>query len=107
MPRTVVLFAGGLALIAAPAQALDRRVRLVNDSKHAVTEFYGSKFGDRASGDDMLGDDDLPPGGTLILNFEDGSGYCRFAFRAVFDDGKILARKSVNVCEVGTVRYTE
>ena len=90
-----------------PAAALDRRVRIVNDSKQAIVEFYGSHAGERPSEEDMLGAGDLAAGASLILSFEDGSGYCRFAFRAVFEDGLELARPSVNVCEVGTYRYTD
>jgi hypothetical protein len=55
----------------------------------------------------MLGDDILPAGGSIVLNFDDGSGYCRYRFRAVFADGVELERPSVNVCEVGTYRYTD
>ena len=46
-------------------------------------------------------------GGAVVVNFEDGSGYCRFRFRAVFDDAVELTRPNVNVCEVGTYRYTD
>jgi hypothetical protein len=49
----------------------------------------------------------LPAGGAVVIDFEDGSGYCRFRFRAVFDDAVELTRPNVNVCEVGTYRYTD
>jgi hypothetical protein len=97
----------GAILTVTSAQALDRRVRIVNDSKVDIVEFYGSHVGEAPSDEDMLGEDDLPPGKSVVLNFDDGSGYCRFAFRAVFDDGVELTRPSVNVCEVGTYRYTD
>lgn len=93
--------------VCGPAEALDRRVRIVNDSTHDIVEFYGSRVGGGPSQEDMLGETDLSPGGSIILSFEDGSGYCRFAFRAVFDDGLELERASVNVCEIGTYRYTD
>ena len=98
-----------LAMAAAlgPAAALDRRVRLVNASTHDIIEFYGSHVGEQPSEDNMLGDEVLPAGAARIFDFDDGSGYCRFSFRAVFEDGVELVRKSVNVCEVGTYRYTD
>src|SRR4051794_26908104 len=66
------------------AQALDRRVRIVNASHVDIVEFYGSHVGELPSDEDMLGGDDLAAGRSVILNFDDGSGYCRFGFRAVF-----------------------
>ena len=50
---------------------------------------------------------DEPAGGLLPGDFDDGSGYCRFRFRAVFEDQLELVRDSVNICEVGTYRYTD
>lgn len=97
----------GATLGCSSAQALDRRVRIVNASHVDIVEFYGSHVGELPSDEDMLGGDNLPAGRSVILNFEDGSGYCRFGFRAVFSDGAELARPSVNVCEVGTYRYTD
>jgi hypothetical protein len=103
----IFLAAATLAALGSHAEALDRRVRIVNDSKHAITAFYGTNVSDQDWGDSLLGTDVLKPGNAIVLDFEDNSGYCRFRFRAVFEDGKELLRPSVNVCEVGTYRYTE
>jgi hypothetical protein len=89
------------------ASALDRRVRIVNDSRHDIVEFYGVNVDIREWRENLLGDGILPAGSSLVLNFDDGSGYCRYRFRAVFDDGVDLVRPSVNVCEIGTYRYTD
>jgi hypothetical protein len=97
----------GLLALAGSAQALDRRVRIVNDSTHAIVAFFGTNVGIRDWQDSLLGADALKPGNSIVLDFEDGSGYCRFRFRAVFDDRAEAVRDSVNVCEVGTYRYTE
>jgi hypothetical protein len=102
-----VVAAAMLFIGSGEAEALDRRVRIVNDSKHVITAFYGTNVSDQDWGDSLLGSDNLKPGNSIVLDFEDNSGYCRFRFRAVFDDGKELLRPSVNVCEVGTYRYTE
>lgn len=97
----------GLAVLAEPAAALDRRVRIVNDSKVDIVDFFAVNVDLRDWPDSLLGDDILPAGGSVVLNFDDGSGYCRFRFRAVFTDGVALERDSVNICEVGTYRYTD
>jgi hypothetical protein len=98
---------GAAALLSAPAFALDRRVRIVNDSKHDIVGFYGTNVGVRDWQDNLLGAAILRAGASIVLDFEDGSGYCRFRFRAVFDDNKELVRPSVNICEVGTYKYTD
>jgi len=109
MNRSVRIFvaAAAVVVLCGQAHALDRRVRIVNDSKHVITAFYGTNVSDEGWGDSLLGADALKPGNSIVLDFEDNSGYCRFRFRATFDDGKELVRRSINVCEVGTYRYTE
>jgi hypothetical protein len=106
-PFRIFLAVAALAILCGRADALDRRVRIVNDSKHVIAAFYGTNVSAPDWGDSLLGTDTLKPGNSVVLDFEDNSGYCRFRFRAVFDDRKELVRQSVNVCEVGTYRYTE
>lgn len=97
------------AILVSPvlAETVDRRVRIVNDSRHDIVGFHGSYVGVRDWGESLLGADILSAGAAIVLDFEDGSGYCRFRFRAVFDDGLEVVRESVNVCELGTYRYTD
>ncbi len=87
------------------AEAADRRVLIANESSRAIVALYGSRAGGPTN-ENKLGEEGLAPGGSAIVDFDDGSGYCSFAFRAVFDDGVELVRPRVNVCEVGTYRYT-
>jgi hypothetical protein len=89
------------------ANALDRRVRIVNESSRDIVAFYGVIVTERDWPESLLGENRLLAGASIVLNFEDESGYCRYRFRAVFDDGVELVRPSVNVCEVGTYRYTD
>ena len=96
-----------VAGLAAPATAIDRRVRVVNDSSHDIVRFFAVSVGAPDPAESMLGDNILAAGSFVVLNFEDGSGYCRYRFRAIFDDGLDLLRESVNVCEVGSYRYTD
>ena len=105
--RRIVLLAASLMALPQSAEALDRRVRIVNDSQVDIVSFFSVNVDTRDWSESLLGDDILPAGGSIVLNFDDGSGYCRYRFRAVFVDGLELERKSVNVCEVGTYRYTD
>jgi hypothetical protein len=109
MSRTFLAGLGAVAFLAGAgdALALDRRVRIVNDSHFKIVGFFATNVGLRDWRESLLGEDVLPAGASVVLNFEDGSGYCRFRFRAVFEDGVELERASVNICEVGTYRYAD
>ena len=106
--RNVVTALATLAVTATsaiPAFALDRRVRIVNDTGYVLVEFYGSNKGSTSWEEDILGPDVLGSGQSVMINFDDGTGYCMFDFKAVFDDGDVLTRKGVNICEIGTYTY--
>ena len=47
----------------------------------------------------------LPSGHSVVINIDDGTGYCQYDFRAVFDDGDIVEQAAVNVCEIGTFTF--
>ena len=42
-----------------------------------------------------------------MINIDDGSGACLYDFKAVFDDGDVLTRNQINVCQISEYRYTE
>jgi hypothetical protein len=88
-----------------PAQALDRHVKIINDTSYDIVEFYGSQVDAKTWEEDILGSDILRSGSNVDVNFDDGTGYCLFDFRAIFEDGDELVRKNINVCEIGSYRY--
>ncbi len=47
----------------------------------------------------------LPSGNSVVINFDDGTGYCIFDLRAEFEDGDVLEKFGVNVCELGSFTY--
>ncbi|MBZ4022565.1 hypothetical protein CKO11_08860 [Rhodobacter sp. TJ_12] len=102
---TVAAVAAVLASVAVPAAALDRRVKIVNVTGYTMVRFYGSNTGSDSWEEDILGRDVLPSGDSVIINFDDASGYCKFDFKAVFEDGDELVKEGVNVCEIGTFTY--
>jgi hypothetical protein len=92
-------------LAALPATALDRRVEIINNTGFTIVEFYGSNAGSKSWEEDILGPDLLPSGSSFVVNFDDASGFCKFDFRAVFDDGDALERRGINICEIATFTY--
>jgi hypothetical protein len=105
--RKLVLLAAGLcALIAGPALAEDRHVKLINETDHTIVQFYASNVGQNDWEEDILGSDMLKPGGAVTVNIDDGTGYCKYDFKAVFSDGDVLVRHGIDVCETSVYRYT-
>lgn len=107
MSRLVTLGLSALLALATalPAAALDRRVQIINNTGYTIVEFYGSNTGSNSWEEDILGQDVLPSGNSVVINFDDASGYCKFDFRAVFEDGDVLEKGGVNICEISTFTY--
>ena len=96
-----------LSLSAISANAADRRVTVVNKTKVAVVEFYASRADTDDWEEDILGQDVLEPDDSVEINIDDGSGACRFDFKAVFDDDDEVIKKKIDVCAVGTFTLTQ
>lgn len=100
-------FTGALLTLALalPASALDRRVHIVNNTGYTMVQFYGSNQGTDDWEEDILGTDVLPSGYSVVIDFDDGTGYCIFDFKAVFEDGDEVVDFGNNVCELSTFTY--
>ena len=106
--RAGAALAGVAALTAAivgPAWAADRHVKIVNKTGVMMNEFYASRVGAKSWEEDILGADVLASGQSVNINIDDGTGACRFDFKAVFDDGDVVIRENIDVCKVGTYTY--
>jgi hypothetical protein len=90
-----------------PASADEnKRVKIINETEHNIVQFYASRVGTNDWEEDILDVDVLPPGQSVNINFG-GSDFCMYDFKAVFDDGDVLVRNRVNVCELDVYRYSE
>lgn len=97
-----------IGLAAAPANAdEDRNVEIINETRHTIVEFYASNIGRDTWEEDILGEDVLPVGQSVNINIDDGTEACLYDFKAVFNDGDELVRNRIDVCSVGTYRYSE
>src|SRR5271154_6223946 len=106
MMLSAVLVAGSVfAGITGANAAADRHVTIDNKTDSALVHFYASNVNQNYWHDDLLGDETIDPNYHWRLNIDDGTGACMFDFKAVFDDGTSLVRRSVNVCKVGTFTY--
>ena len=106
MQRSALAVAVIIACVA-DASAYDRRVVVVNNTSTSIQEFYASNTGQNDWQEDILGNDMLQPGQEVTINIDDGSGYCKYDFRAVFEDATETTKAGVNVCEVGRFSFEE
>jgi hypothetical protein len=105
--RVLALSVLGLAITASAASALDRRVNINNKTQSVMTEFYASNTGADTWQEDILGKYVLDAGGSVTVNIDDGTGYCKYDFKAVFDDGSEVVSPNNNVCELSDFNITE
>lgn len=102
-----VLATVGMIGLAQPSSAADRRVEVINKTSHDIVNFYASNVGTNSWEEDILGVSVLPPNSSAVINIDDGSGYCKFDFKAVFSDGGSAVKGGNNVCELETFTFTE
>lgn len=103
---TAALVLGVLAMSVVGAQALDRRVKIINSSSYDIYEFYASNTGSNSWEEDILGKNILPAGNSVNINIDDGTGYCKYDFKAVFEDGDEVVSADNNVCELAQFTFT-
>ena len=88
------------------SQAEDRRVKIINETNHTLREFHASNAGSNSWEEDILGDKEVPSGGSFVVNLDDGSGYCKFDFKGTFSDGESVEQHGVDVCNISVFRFT-
>ena len=97
---------GFLAVSASTAaSAANRHVDIVNDTGKTMSEFYASATGTDDWEEDILGEDTLDNGGVFDIDIDDGTGACKFDFKAVFTDGTSHVRRAVDVCKISSFTY--
>ncbi len=100
--KAAVFAAIAVVCSATSASALDRHVTVVNNTDFTIVEFYASSVGQDTWEEDILGKDTLEPGQKVRIDIDDGTGYCKYDVKAVFNDGDEVVKRGMNVCEVGT-----
>ncbi|MHA6728936.1 hypothetical protein [Devosia sp. A369] len=95
-----------LAVGTIEALALDRRVQINNKSSYDIVEFYASNTDSKSWEEDILGRNILPAGNSVVINIDDGTGYCKYDFLAVFADGDEVTSSDNNVCELSQFNFT-
>ena len=108
--KTLCVLTLGIALFSATsgsAFALNRHVHIHNNTSVVMSEFYASNVGAKDYEENILGSDVIEAGDSWDINIDDGTGYCRYDFLAVFDDGSKAKKDHVNVCEVSDFYFDD
>ncbi len=87
------------------SDSADRHVTIFNNTGQTISRFYGSNAGSNSWEEDILGSDVLPSGASTTINFDDGTGYCTFDFKAVLSDGTPVIETGVDVCTTSAVTF--
>lgn len=85
----------------------NRRVRMVNATSYTIQRLYGSNESQTTWQEDVLGDSVLRPGTSVVVNWDDGSCYCVFDFKATYSDGDKSEKRGVDVCKLESFRFTD
>jgi hypothetical protein len=98
------MFAAFLTFVSVPAFAqsrdgYNRWVWIINDTSVILTHFYASNVSQRGWGRDILGREVLYPGERVEILIDDGTGYCMYDFRAIFDYDTPVEFFGFNACE--------
>lgn len=102
------LLASGSTAIGAKGGCDDnknRHVEMVNDTDTDIISLYGSNIGADNWQEDVLGDSILPAGGKVTVNWDDGTCYCNYDFKAVYRDETITTKNGINVCKISNFRF--
>lgn len=89
------------------AAAADRHVKVINKTKTAILSFYASRTSSNDWEEDILGEDVIMPGKSMVINIDDGSGACKYDFKGEFEDGEEVVKANVDVCKIGEFAFTE
>jgi hypothetical protein len=76
----------------------DRRMVIINETGRVINNFYATNTGTKSWGRDLLGQGIIRPGDRYVIDFNDGTGYCMFDFRAVLDNGRPVEQYRIDVC---------
>ena len=107
-PALAALAAGAVLMSLATTADADanKKVKIINETRHAMVQFHASRVGTKSWEEDILGQDTLPVGGTVTVNFGTDD-YCLYDFLGIFDDGDKVEKYRINVCDIGSFRFTE
>ncbi len=98
----------GLALTASAAHAQTDAVSfdLTNKTGYTLTHIYISLPTTNSWEEDILGNQVVEDGETVVISVDDGLEACKYDIRYDFSDGDSLVESSVDLCAIDGEAYT-
>ncbi|MEO0824283.1 MAG: hypothetical protein AAFX95_00035 [Cyanobacteria bacterium J06639_16] len=90
---------------AALAEALE--FTLINESSQDVYYLYVSPSSSDSWGEDVLGTDTIPSGGSSVITIDDDMGTCDYDLLAVSPTGDEVEDYGIDLCEISTYTITD
>ena len=94
-----------LAVAVGPAFADGREMQIINQTGFEIVEFFSAHKDEADWGEEILQGDAIGGDAERLIDLEDGSGYCLYSFRAIFDDGEELISDDINICDLTMFTY--
>lgn len=106
--RLVATACAAVCLLASTASAQTESVsfKLTNNTRATLTHIYVSLPSTSSWEEDILGEQVVEPGETVVISIDDGLAECEYDIRYDFDDGDSLVEESVDMCEINGSEYT-
>lgn len=94
-----------LAVAAGPAFADGRDMQIINQTGFDIVEFFSAHKDASDWGKELLAGEAIGGYAERLLDLDDGSGYCLYSFRVIFDDGEELVSDDINICDLTMFTY--
>lgn len=93
------------SVAAASGDGRNRRIAVHNHTAETITALRWSNTARDQWGVDQLGASVMRRSSNRTFNIDDGTGSCRYDFRAETQSGQVYTQRNVNVCAVSTVEF--
>lgn len=90
---------------AALAEALE--FTLINESSQDVYYLFVSPSASDSWGEDVLGNDTVPSGSSMVITVDDGLDTCDYDLLAVSPAGDEVEDYGIDLCEISTYTITD
>lgn len=80
--------------------AANRNVEIINRTGVTMSGFYASRVSTSDWEENIIKGQPLRSGKSVVIDIDDGTGACRFDFKAVFTDGDEVISEDNNVCKL-------
>ena len=104
-PALAALAAGAVLMSLATTADADanKKVKIINETRHAMVQFHASRVGTKSWEEDILGQDTLANGESLKISFDDRDKRVHWDLKVTDKEGNSLEWEDLNLVEISEV----